>query len=209
MHYLTELATTYLHEYGLIIVFISVLLDSFGMPAPGESLIVATAVLAAHGDLSLPMMLFLAWLGSVIGDNIGYAIGRYAGRELIVRYGRHVGLNHARLGKVEAFFKRFGGEVVLFARFIVPARQLNGIVAGMAGMSWWRFFAYNCVGAALWVGAWGYGVFLFDRHIAFFESIFSAGHYVALIGLAIIVVVLVGFIVMRRRSRRRAKAKPN
>ena len=83
MHHLTQLAETYVHEFGLIIVFVSVLLDSFGMPPPGESIIVSTAVLAAQGDLNLPMMLFLAWLGSVIGDNIGYAIGRFAGRELV------------------------------------------------------------------------------------------------------------------------------
>lgn len=208
MHHLTELAETYVQQYGLIIVFVSVLLDSFGMPAPGESVIVSTAVLAARGDIDLPMMLFLAWLGSIIGDNVGYAIGRFAGRELIVKYGRRVGLTKPRLDKVEAFFAKYGGEVVIFARFVVPARQLNGIVAGMAEMNWWRFLAYNCLGAALWVGFWGYGVFLFDRHLPWLRSLFPAGHYFALIGLTVIATTLVAFFVIRRK-RRRAKAASN
>lgn len=206
MHHLTQLAETYVHEFGLVIVFVSVLLDSFGMPSPGESIIVSTAVLAAQGDISLPMMLFWAWLGSVVGDNIGYAIGRFAGRELVVKYGRRVGLTAPRLAKVEAFFHRFGGEVVIFARFVVPARQLNGIVAGIAEMNWWRFLAYNCLGAALWVGFWGYGVFFVDRHLSWIRALFPAGHYLAFIGLAVVIVLLVGFFWIRR-SRRRARAQ--
>ena len=89
----------------------------------------------------------------MLGDNIGYAVGRFGGRRLIVRYGARIGLTESRLAMVEAFFQRHGGEVVLVARFFAVLRQLNRIVAGSVGMGWWRFLAYNAVGAALWVCA--------------------------------------------------------
>jgi membrane protein YqaA with SNARE-associated domain len=102
---------------------------------------------------------------AVIGDNIGYAIGHFGGRRLVLRHGRYVGVRADNLDRVERFFQRYGGIIVVVARFFEILRQLNGVVAGTVGMTWWRFLAFNAVGATLWVGLWGWGVFYLGRHM--------------------------------------------
>lgn len=154
LHELARDIEPLLREYGYAAVFLSLFLESFGFPAPGESLLVGALVLYARDHLPLWPVALIAWCAAVAGDNVGYAIGRFGGRQLVVRYGRWAGVTEARLAGVETFFDRYGGWVVVIARFVVPARQLNGIVAGTAKMAWLRFLAFNVVGAALWVGAW-------------------------------------------------------
>jgi membrane protein DedA with SNARE-associated domain len=142
-------------HYGYLAVFGAILLEDFGLPMPGEALLIAGAVLASQGDLHIVPLLLIAWAGAVLGDNIGYGIGRFAGRRLVVRYGRYVLITERRLERAEKFFRKYGGLVVVGARFVEVLRQLNGIIAGMARMEWRRFFPYNVLGAALWVGFWG------------------------------------------------------
>jgi membrane protein DedA with SNARE-associated domain len=149
----------YVQDYGYAAVFLGLLLESVGLPLPGETMLIAGAALAAKGDLQIVPLLAWAWLGAVLGYNLGFGIGRFGGRRLIVRYGARIGITSNRLDQAQRFYDRFGGEVVLIARFFVLARQLNGILAGAVGMNWWRFLAYNAIGAALWVGAWGIGVY--------------------------------------------------
>jgi membrane protein DedA with SNARE-associated domain len=163
LHDVIALAAPYLDRYGYGAVFGALLLESFGLPLPGETMLIAGAALAAEGELHLAPLLACAWLATVVGDNIGFSIGRFGGRRLLVRYGVRIGITASRLARVEAFFQRHGGEVVLVARFFAVLRQLNGIVAGSVGMSWWRFLSYNALGAALWVSAWGFGVYYFGQ----------------------------------------------
>ena len=151
---LLDEAQRYVAEYGYSVVFLGVFLESFGMPTPGESLMIAGSILASRGKLDIFMVAFVCWVAAVMGDNIGYLIGRKGGRVLVLRYGPRVRIKHEHIHYVEGFFDRHGGAVVLFARFVVVLRQLNGIVAGTMGMNWWHFLAYNSLGAALWVGFW-------------------------------------------------------
>lgn len=88
------------------------------------------------------------------GDNIGFAIGHYGGRALVLRWGRYVRLTGERLDKAQIFFQRHGAWIITAARFIEVLRQANGIVAGTAGLRWRRFLAFNALGAVLWVGTW-------------------------------------------------------
>ena len=125
------------------------------MAVPGETLLIASALLASQGEMHIVPVLFIACAAAVTGDNIGYAIGRFGGRKLVLRYGHYVLVSEQRLQKTERFFGRYGGAVVVIARFLAVLRQLNGIVAGTVKMSWHRFLAYNILGAALWVGFWG------------------------------------------------------
>lgn len=155
---------TLLHAYGASAVAVVLFFESLGAPLPGESLLVFAGLAAARGTLSIETVLIGAFIGSVMGDNTGYLIGRVVGRQLVLRYGARVGLTEARYRRVEATFDRFGPGAVAFARFFNVLRQLNGIVAGTAGMAWPRFLVCNAVGAALWVGFWGLGAYLFgDR----------------------------------------------
>ena len=145
----------YLDHYGYWALFGAILLENFGLPVPGETLLIASALLASQGKMHIVTLLVTACIAAITGDNIGYAIGRFGGRRLVFRYGRYVLITEERLQKAEGFFGRYGGAVVVMARFFAVLRQLNGIVAGTAKMSWWRFLLYNMLGAALWVTFWG------------------------------------------------------
>jgi membrane protein DedA with SNARE-associated domain len=145
----------YLNHYGYWAVFGAILLEDFGLPVPGETMLIASALLASQGHMHIVPLLLIACVAAVTGDNIGYAIGRFGGRRLVLRYGRYVLITEERLQKAEGFFRRYGGVVVAVARFLAGLRQLNGIVAGTVKMRWRRFLVYNTLGAALWVGFWG------------------------------------------------------
>jgi membrane protein DedA with SNARE-associated domain len=145
----------YLDHYGYWALFGAILLENFGLPVPGETLLIASALLASQGKMHIVPLLVTACIAAITGDNIGYAIGRFGGRRLVFRYGRYVLITEERLQKAEGFFGRYGGAVVVMARFFAVLRQLNGIVAGTAKMSWYRFLLYNMLGAALWVSFWG------------------------------------------------------
>lgn len=145
----------YLDHYGYWALFGAILLEDFGLPVPGETMLIASALLASQGEMHIVPLLLIACVAAVSGDNIGYAIGRFGGRRLVLRYGRYALITEERLNKAEGFFRRYGGAVVVMARFLAGLRQLNGIVAGTVKMSWRRFLAYNMLGAVLWVGFWG------------------------------------------------------
>jgi membrane protein DedA with SNARE-associated domain len=144
----------WLHHYGVAAIFAILVLESLGLPLPGESLLILTAVLAERGDISVPGSLVAAWAGAVIGDTIGYLGGRLLGHTLIARYGGKIGLTSDRIRKVETVFVRYGPMTVIFARFFNVLRQLNGIIAGTARMDWRRFLLFNALGGALWVLVW-------------------------------------------------------
>jgi len=182
----------YLQSYGYAAIFVMVFLESFGLPLPGESLIIGGALLASQGDLHIVPLLGAAWSAAVLGDNLGYALGHFGGRRLVVRYGARVGMTEARLHKVETFFRRYGAEVVLVARFFLILRQLNGVTAGTVAMAWHRFLLYNAVGAALWVGVWGLGVYHLGHRIAsVLPWVHRLGYAaVALLGIAILVALV-------------------
>ena len=110
--------------------------------------------------------MFGAWTGAVLGDNIGYLIGRWLGRAIVLRYGAKIGINGDRLHRVEAFFKRYGPLTVAFARFLNILRQLNGIVAGILKMEWKRFLIFNALGGALWVLLWTLAGFYLGEHVS-------------------------------------------
>src|SRR5262245_52452533 len=111
-------------------------LEAMGAPLPGETLLIFASVLAAHGDLALPALLVFAFIGSGLGDSIGYCIGRTLGRAVITRYGARIGLTAARFDTIEKVFTRYGAPTVAVARFVNVLRQLNGVVAGSLGMRW-------------------------------------------------------------------------
>ncbi|HYZ25937.1 MAG TPA: DedA family protein [Geminicoccaceae bacterium] len=195
------LVTPYLERYGYAAVVGALLLESFGLPLPGETMLIAGAALAAEGELHLGPLLACAWAAAVAGDNLGFAIGRFGGRRLILRYGARIGITDSRLAGVEAFFHRYGGGVVLFARFVALLRQLNGLVAGTVGMRWWRFLAYNAIGAALWVGAWGLGVYYFGQSLGHVVArIHGLGYVIGLIALVLIVAAVLLHVRRRRRA---------
>jgi membrane protein DedA with SNARE-associated domain len=144
----------WVHEYGVSAVFVILTFESLGAPLPGESVLVVASLLAGRGEIAFIPLLLAAWAGAVMGDNIGYLIGRKLGRRLLLRYGGRFGLTEQRLAKVEDVFARYGPAAVGFARFFNVLRQLNGVVAGSLDMPWRRFLLFNALGGAVWVLAW-------------------------------------------------------
>jgi membrane protein DedA with SNARE-associated domain len=140
------------HGYGAIGLLIT--LEDFGIPVPGETVMIVGAVYAGAGQLNIVAVGLVAFIAAVVGDNIGFAIGHFGGRPLAVRVGRYVFLTPKRLDRATEFFERHGGKIIIVARFIEGLRQANGIIAGISGMHWARFLGFNAIGAARWVGVW-------------------------------------------------------
>ncbi|WP_201834619.1 DedA family protein [Microvirga zambiensis] len=148
-------------RYGAFAVFFTIYFESFGVPLPGESALIAASLLAVRGDLAIEHVFLAAWLGGVLGDSTGYMIGRFGGRVLLQRFGSLVKLTPERLANVETMARKRGFIMVLTARFVVVLRQLNGLVAGSVGMPWSHFVIANALGALLWAGFWTFGPYLF------------------------------------------------
>ena len=152
-------------SYGYIAVGGLLLLEDFGVPAPGETVLIAAAFYAGLGQLNIFLVVLIGILGAVIGDNIGFAIGEYGGHPLVQKYGRYIFITPERLKKAEKFFSHHGGKIVIIARFIEGLRQANGIIAGLSDMKWKKFITFNIIGAVLWVGFWSTIGYLGGNHI--------------------------------------------
>ncbi len=141
-------------HYGVIALFVAITLETLGLPLPGESVLIASSAAAGAGTLNIWHVVIAGFSAAVLGDNIGYLIGRKFGRTVIIRYGSRFGITHEKYLKAEDIAARYGPFMVIGARFMPILRQINGLVAGSTGMHWTRFLSANIVGAALWVGLW-------------------------------------------------------
>ena len=188
----------YLDHYGYWALFGAILLEVFGLPVRGETLLIASAFLASQGEMHIVPVLIVACVAEVTGDNIVYAIGRYGGRRLVFRYARYVLITEQRLQKAEGFFRRYGGVVVVIARFFAVLRQLNGVVAGTVKMSWHRFLVYNMLGATLWVGFWGILFYELGDQAGRFAAVFNKMEFFLICGLVVAFVILAVHLLRRR-----------
>ncbi|MDG4582798.1 MAG: DedA family protein [Candidatus Competibacter sp.] len=156
------LVEPWLDHYGYSAVFVAVGVEGFGIPAPGETLLIAGALDATGpANLNIAGLLLTAFLAAVLGGSLGYWIGRRGGRALLRRFR----VNERHLRNVERGFARYGGGLIVIARFFDGLRQLSGIAAGILEMPWWTFSLFNVLGAALWVGCWGLGIYYLDEHL--------------------------------------------
>jgi membrane protein DedA with SNARE-associated domain len=193
-----------LNHYGYAAVAAFVLLEDFGVPVPGETVLILGAVYAGTGRLSVWLVGLIGFLAAVTGDNIGFGIGHFGGRALVERWGRYIFITPERLDKAAAFFDRHGGKVIVIARFVEGLRQANGIVAGTTGMHWARFLGFNAIGAAMWVAVWVSVGYFSGSHI---DSIYhTATKYEAYFGIAVGLLILAW--IARHVWKRRARRKP-
>ncbi len=182
--------------HGYWVVGAVVALESMGVPAPGETALVTAAIFAGTTHrLSIPLVIAAAAAGAIAGDNAGYWIGRRIGYALVVRYGRFVRIDDARIRLGRFIFDRYGGGVVFFGRFVAVLRALAALFAGINRLSWWRFLAYNATGGIVWAAAFGLGgYFLGERLERLRGSMAIAG------GAAAVVACAVGIWWMRRHE---------
>ena len=189
-----------LEHYGYLAVGGFVLLEDFGVPVPGEPILIAAAIFAGSGHLDIVLVILVGVLGAIIGDNIGFTIGHFGGRPLVEKYGRYVFLTPERLDHAEQYLNRHGGKIVTIARFIEGLRQLNGILAGTAGMHWLKFFAYNALGAVLWVFTWACIGYFAGENISEIYEAFDKYKWYVISGA---VLIAAGLITRRQRAGRR------
>lgn len=149
-----------LQTWGYWAVFVVVGLESAGMPLPGETILIGAAIYAHvnHG-LSIELVVLAAAVGAIVGDNIGYWIGRSYGVKLLARYGGRFGLGPEKLRLGQYLFLRWGGWVVFFGRFVTLLRILAAVLAGANRLDPLRFMVFNATGGVLWAAVFGYGAY--------------------------------------------------
>jgi membrane protein DedA with SNARE-associated domain len=189
-----------LNSYGYLAIGGFITLEDFGVPVPGETVMIVGAVYAGAGRMNIVAVGLVAFIAAVVGDNIGFAIGHFGGRRLALRVGKYVFLTEKRLNRAEEFFGRHGGKIIIVARFIEGLRQANGIIAGIAGLHWLRFLAYNALGAALWVGVWTTLGYAAGNHIGTIYTQVTRYSLYVLIAIGVFLVALIARHLVRRRS---------
>ncbi|MFL5960623.1 MAG: DedA family protein [Gaiellaceae bacterium] len=148
--------THFFTSHGLPLLFAVVLLESFGIPLPGETALIAFGVLASQGHYSIVWVIVLAAAGAIVGDNLGYwLIGRWGGRRLFERWGFLRRYSERFLPAAERLMERHGGKTVFFGRFITVLRYTAAWVAGIGRMEWWKFLFWNAAGGICWATAVG------------------------------------------------------
>ena len=189
--------THFIQDYGLFFLFGIVALESAGLWLPGETALIAAAVYASNDHLSIAGVIGVAAAGAIIGDNIGYWLGREGGRRLLYRYAWLTRFADRVMPPAERFFKRHGGKAVFLARFFGGVRVTGAWMAGITRMEWWRFLAWNAAGGIVW--ATGVGLIAFYAGKAAADTIAEYGVYGAIAAGILLVLVIGGLHVWRRR----------
>lgn len=178
---------------------IGILVESAGIPFPGETTLLAVAAYAAAGHLDIRLVVLLGALGATLGADIGYLAGYKGGRPFVERFGRLLRLNPGHLARSEMFFSRYGELAIVFGRFILGLRTWASVLAGMSRMPFWRFQLFSALGGTLWailVGAAGYVLGNnWDLVVRLVEDL-GVG------GLAAVVILALAWVALRRRAAR-------
>jgi membrane protein DedA with SNARE-associated domain len=137
-------------KWALLLLFALLALESFGLPVPGETALIACSVLASQGSLSIGVVIAVGVLAAIVGDNLGYWAARKGGRPLLQRHRLTQRYADRYLPRSERFFRRHGGKAVFFGRFIAVLRVTVAWIAGFSHMHWWRFLGWNAAGGLVW-----------------------------------------------------------
>jgi membrane protein DedA with SNARE-associated domain len=153
-------------QYGYGAIFVVVMLESAGIPMPGETILVSSAVYAGtrHG-LDIRWVIAAAAGGAILGDNIGFWVGREFGEPLLEKWGHLIGLDARKRMLGRYLFARYGGLIVFFGRFVALLRAFAALLAGANGLAPWRFFAFNAAGGIVWATTFGLGGYLLGAGI--------------------------------------------
>lgn len=184
-------------DYGLVLLFLLVGVEAAGIPLPGETALVAAAVLA-HDHWGIEWVIVVAAAGAIVGDNTGYWIGRVGGRKLIERFNFTRRYAERALPPSERFFARHGGKTIFLARFIALLRITAAWLAGVTRMSWWRFFLWNAAGGIVW--ATGVGLLAYYAGKAAGDAVGRYGLYGGAVVIALGVLVILALRVWHKRA---------
>lgn len=197
-----------LNTLGYPAVALFVMIESSGIPFPGETMLLFASFYAAIDQkLQIPWVIACAALGAIVGDNIGYTVGRTGGYKLVRRFGRYLFLKEKHLERAERFFARHGDKTVFFGRFIAVLRAWAAFLAGVNRMRWPAFLIYNAAGGIIWAIIYGclgfYAGRIFHDNFGAVEHIAST---VSWVGAALIVAVAIAvYIIFRLRRKQKSQ----
>ncbi len=196
-----------LNILGYPAVTIFIMIESSGIPFPGETMLLLSSFYAAIGhQLLIAIIIPCAALGAILGDNLGYLVGRTGGWALVLRYGRYIFIKPEHLDKAEAFFAKHGDKTVFFGRFFSVLRAWSAFLAGVNHMPWRTFLFYNAAGGIVWAIFYGllgyYAGLIFHDNFPEIESLASTLGWAGAILIALVVLAIIAFLYLRyRRSK--------
>jgi membrane protein DedA with SNARE-associated domain len=204
-HFLAEVERfePFIEKYGLALIIAAVAVEGFGIPVPGQTLLIVGAVMATRGNFNITLLLVSAWLAAVGGNVTGYFIGRRGGEKLL----KHLPVNPARLGHMESLCARYGYLLVLVSRFIDGLRQTANILVGALRMRFVLFLVMSSAGSLLWVGFWGLGAYYLGQNfqaIALWLKQLSPYSWAATV---LLIVVLCIYLIHWRRAHKPGQQK--
>ncbi len=185
-------------HYGYLAIFVIITLESAGLPLPGETILLTSAIYAGStGSLNIVLVVAAAATAAIIGDNLGYWVGRRWGMPLLIRYGHLIALDHGRLKLGQYLFREHGGKIVFFGRFTAMLRAYAAVLAGVNKLDARRFFVFNGLGGVAWASIMGFGAYWCGRSIE---------HIIGPIGLGLLAFVVFGglalWLFMKRHEER-------
>ncbi len=199
-HHLTRLLQTYTYPVLVLLV----MLESLGVPLPGEIALVTAAAYASLGHISIYIVIILGAAGAIVGGVLGYWIGIKGGLPLLVHYGGYVGVRQSHIDRAHAFFEKNGAKTILFGRFIAILRTWAAIIAGTACMSFTKFVTYNTLSSVIWAIVFGWLGYYFGRDLPLLET------YISRVSIVILIVLVIGIaalFIWKRRTNSRESAR--
>jgi membrane protein DedA with SNARE-associated domain len=176
---------------------LGILIESAGIPFPGETMTIAAAAYAATGALDIRLVATIAALGSLVGANLGYAAGYRGGRPFVERFRRLLRLNASHMARTEAFFARYGAATVLLGRFVLGLRTWSALMAGMARMPFWHFQSASAAGALIWATLVSLIGFYLGRNWGLVTQLVE---YLGVGGVVVVILITVGLWLLRRHA---------
>ena len=184
-------------QWALLLMFVLLTLESFGLPVPGETALIACSVLASQGSLSIVWVIVVGVLAAIVGDNLGYWAARKGGRPLLERHRLTRPYAEKYLPRGERFFAKHGGKAVFLGRFVAVLRVTAAWVAGISHMHWWRFLAWNAAGGIVWATS----VALVSYYLG--DAAASAfGRYGLYAAGGVLLLTALGFLIVRQLEKR-------
>ena len=200
---MTAYLESFLHTYGYAAIFTIIALENAGLPLPGETILITSAVVAAtNGGMNVVAIVVTAALAAFSGSVVGFSIGRYGERHLLRRYAHHLHIDERDLRLGRYLFQRYGGRVVLVARFVAFLREVDSLLAGINRMGWKRFLAFSGAGAAGWSATFGFGAYALGKRI----EIVSARAGIVTAALVVIAAIIGFWLLHRNRARLQREA---
>jgi membrane protein DedA with SNARE-associated domain len=197
-HLATSTLTQLLATYGYLAVLLFVTIESTGIPFPGETILLVAAIAAGMThQLSIAWVIVAAASGAILGDNLGFWLGREGGYRLLRRYGRYIHLKERRLKLGQYLFLKHGDKVVFFGRFVAVLRAWAAFLAGTNRMRWQRFLLFNAAGGIVWAALYGLGGYFLG------DNIHRLVGPVGIVLLVLAVLLIIAGIVLLRRNEQR------